>query len=448
MAFDYSQELMNDYEKLLEIDKGYDVIIYAGEDEVEIYAHSLILCIRSQYFRAAFSNEWANKKDGKFILNKPNISPQILTIILRFIYCGRINLTELQGSEILNLLIAVDELNVQILIQCIQDYLINYHYDFLQQNSMEILETAYQFEAFTSLWNYCLDKICENPAVLLRSDKFINLKKSLLELILKRDDLLLDEIVIWDNLIKWSFDQHPSIQKDVKKWNKEEITIMERTLHNFIPLIRFYHMSSEDFLSKELNIKIQQPPRSPKYDSIIINSKHFAHFSSWIKKKDNFFYNESNNPYDFKLLFRASRDGKTPADFHAKCDNKGTTIVILKIPNLEQILGGYNPINWNSNCQWKYTSDSFIFSFTNRNNFRTAEVGYIKKTDYDCAIHCHQNYGPAFGEGYDLYQDNDGNWKSFNSCSYYKINIPLGNEVGGYNAFNVEDYEVFQVVNK
>ena len=85
MTFEYSQELINDYEKLLEIDKGYDVIIYAGENEnaKEIRAHSLILCIRSQYFRAAFSNEWANKKDGNFILNKPNISPQIFKIILR-----------------------------------------------------------------------------------------------------------------------------------------------------------------------------------------------------------------------------------------------------------------------------------------------------------------------------------------------------------------------------
>jgi hypothetical protein len=83
MAFEYTQELMNDYEKLFEIDKGYDVIIYAGEDKVEIRAHSLILCIRSQYFRAAFSNDWANKKNGNFILNKPNISPQVLKIILR-----------------------------------------------------------------------------------------------------------------------------------------------------------------------------------------------------------------------------------------------------------------------------------------------------------------------------------------------------------------------------
>jgi hypothetical protein len=86
MSFDYSQELMNDYEKLLEVDKGYDVIIYAGEDEnaKEIRAHSIILCIRSEYFRASFSNEWANKSDGKYILKKPNISPQIFKIILRY----------------------------------------------------------------------------------------------------------------------------------------------------------------------------------------------------------------------------------------------------------------------------------------------------------------------------------------------------------------------------
>jgi hypothetical protein len=85
MSFEYPQELIDDYEKLLKVDEGHDVIIYAGEDEnaKEIHAHSLILCIRSQYFRAAFSNELADKKNGKFILKKANISPQIFEFILR-----------------------------------------------------------------------------------------------------------------------------------------------------------------------------------------------------------------------------------------------------------------------------------------------------------------------------------------------------------------------------
>jgi len=85
MSFEYPQEISNDYEKLLKAEKGHDVIIYAGENEnlKEIRAHSLILCIRSQYFYAAFNNDWVEKKDGIFIFKKPNISPELFKIILR-----------------------------------------------------------------------------------------------------------------------------------------------------------------------------------------------------------------------------------------------------------------------------------------------------------------------------------------------------------------------------
>ena len=85
MSSKFWAELSGDYEKLFEKEIGYDVIIYAGEEPniKEIHAHSNILSIRSQYFRTAFSNEWAEKKDGKFILRKQNISPYLFNIILR-----------------------------------------------------------------------------------------------------------------------------------------------------------------------------------------------------------------------------------------------------------------------------------------------------------------------------------------------------------------------------
>ena len=76
-----------------------------------------------------------------------------------------------------------------------------------------------------------------------------------MELLLKRDDLKLDEIVIWDILLKWGLAQNPSISQDFTKWSNEEITIMEWTLHRFIPLIRFYHISSDDFLDKIYPLK-------------------------------------------------------------------------------------------------------------------------------------------------------------------------------------------------
>ena len=79
------EELANDYEKLFESDEEYDVIIYAGENENvrEIHAHSNILRVRTQCFRAELSNELPEMNDGKFIIRKPNISPQLFEMILR-----------------------------------------------------------------------------------------------------------------------------------------------------------------------------------------------------------------------------------------------------------------------------------------------------------------------------------------------------------------------------
>jgi hypothetical protein len=89
-------------------------------------------------------------------------------------------LKNLQSPDVLKLLIAVDELNIQPLISHVQ-FLVEHKTEFLHQNSTGILETVYQHEAFADL--------CEEPSTLFNSDKFINLKAPLLELLLKRDDL-------------------------------------------------------------------------------------------------------------------------------------------------------------------------------------------------------------------------------------------------------------------
>jgi hypothetical protein len=93
------------------------------------------------------------------------------------------------------------------------------------------------------------------------------------------------------------------------------------------------------------------------YDSTLIKNHHFAIFASWIDKKENLHYNMKNIPYNFNLPYRASKDGYTPKAFHAKCDNKGATIIIAKIANSEQVIGGYNPFQWDSSNSWKSTSD-------------------------------------------------------------------------------------------
>ncbi|CAB4440478.1 unnamed protein product [Rhizophagus irregularis] len=382
MSSKFLAELSSDYEKLFETEIGYDVIIYAGEGQnmKEIHAHSNILCIRSQYFRSAFSNEWSEKRDGKFIFKKPNISPQLFNIILRFIYCGNIEL-----------------------------------------------------------------KILQAP---------------LLELLLKRDDLYMDEIEVWENLLKWCFAQQ-NIKNDPTKWSKEDIIRIERELYRFIPLIRFYDIEPTDFFYKvycykdvlpqdlihnllefhivpNIKTKTNLPPSrrlNLKLDSTLIESKHIPLFASWIDRKDSLHYNIKNIPYDFKLLYRSSRDGIDTKTFHENCDYKGATIWVAKIKNSTQIIGGYNPLDWNSNCVWKTTEDSFIFNFTNGKNISTSKVSYVNNKKY--AVYCYSGHGPTMGNLY-CSENYWSNKQRHFGISYYDTGIP--------EDFIVEDYEVFQII--
>ncbi|GBC52529.2 hypothetical protein GLOIN_2v1487162 [Rhizophagus irregularis DAOM 181602=DAOM 197198] len=414
MSSKFLTELSNDYENLFETEIGYDVIIYSGEEPnfKEIHAHSSILCIRSRYFRTAFSNEWAEKRDGKFIIRKPNISPQLFDVILRFIYCGNIELKNLQCPDLLKLLIAVDELNIQSLISHIQEYLIENQTEFLHQDPIDYLNV--------------------------------------------------DEIVIWESLVKWSVSQQ-NLENDPTNWDKEDIIKVKRELKKFTPLIRFHDIGPTDFFYKvycykdilprdlvhdllEYHIVPNIEPKSNlsrsrkqslkfKLDSNLVKPNHISFFASWIDKEKSLHYDNKIIPYNFKLLYRSSQDGFSTRNFHKNCDNKGATIWVAKIKGSTQLIGGYNPLDWCGNLSWKTTKDSFMFNFKDGEKISTAKVGYVNAESF--AIFCHNDYGPTMGNlkckfnnwYYDNYDD---------GIRYPKLGIP--------DNFKVEDYEVFQVI--
>ncbi|RIA97512.1 hypothetical protein C1645_813912 [Glomus cerebriforme] len=133
----------------------------------------------------------------------------------------------------------------------------------------------------------------------------------------------------------------------------------------------------------------------------------FKHPYNWIDKIEIQNYdNVRYTPYKFNLLYCASRDGNTAAAFHKKCDNKGANIVVIKIKNSDQIIGGYNPLEWNSSDTDRATKDSFIFSITNKNDLQSAKIGYSNGNQY--SIRCYSNIGPYFG-AHDIYINYYGN---------------------------------------
>ena len=95
----------------------------------------------------------------------------------------------------------------------------------------------------------------------------------------------------------------------------------------------------------------------------------------------------NNKNYCSELLFRKSRDGSTPKDFHDKCDNKGITIVFIETTKGYKF-GGYTELQWD-NSGAKTDKSTFIFSFNHREK-------YNAKNNNE-SISCYSDRGPWFG---------------------------------------------------
>src|SRR6266540_7127293 len=88
------------------------------------------------------------------------------------------------------------------------------------------------------------------PEKVFKSFDFTSLpEKSLISLI-KRDDLQMKEVEIWDYVLKWGLAQNPKLTSDSATWTDDDFKTMENTLQNCLPLIRFGSLSSKDFLEK------------------------------------------------------------------------------------------------------------------------------------------------------------------------------------------------------
>ncbi|RGB25090.1 hypothetical protein C1646_747508 [Rhizophagus diaphanus] len=144
-------------------------------------------------------------------------------------------------------------------------------------------------------------------------------------------------------------------------------------------------------------------------------------------------------PYRFQLLLRGSRDVFAPNTFHQFCNNKPYTVTFIKVKGTEEILGGYNPLKWESSGGWIKNRDCFIFSFKN-NNAKNAIISNIENTNY--ALLYGYATGPYFG---DIAISASYDCMNYNFISYGK-NYYEKRIKDSDGEFTMEDYEVFQII--
>src|SRR3954451_25462389 len=58
----------------------------------------------------------------------------------------------------------------------------------------------------------------------------------------------MSESQVWEHVLKWGLAQNPELPSDITNFSKEDFGILKNTLQQCIPFIRFYNLTSKEFL--------------------------------------------------------------------------------------------------------------------------------------------------------------------------------------------------------
>ncbi|XP_060575293.1 BTB/POZ domain-containing protein 3-like [Ruditapes philippinarum] len=161
-------------------------------DEGEtIHAHKIVLAARSPVFQQMFF--------GAFKQNKEEIDAEkrVFDLLLRYIYSDTVTLHEDTASDLLQL---AHMYQIPTLVELCADYLQTI---LTPENACEILQLAIMYE-IASLTEACCLVIDKNAISVLNSDRFMDLSKDALHMILKGDTFFANEEEIFLKVEEWA----------------------------------------------------------------------------------------------------------------------------------------------------------------------------------------------------------------------------------------------------
>src|SRR3989337_3629899 len=85
------------------------------------------------------------------------------------------------------------------------NHLIEKEASLIQQNFVLVMNTVFNLRHY-------MTSFCINPLSIFCSNDFLSLDRDILFSLLKSDNLRIEEIIIWDGLIKWGINQTPELK--------------------------------------------------------------------------------------------------------------------------------------------------------------------------------------------------------------------------------------------
>jgi hypothetical protein len=164
-------------------------------------------------------------------------------------------LEEYDASDIIKILKVASELNLEELINYLQSFLIENEINWMEQNFNIVYQTSFEYDSLSNLQNFCTELASNEPEKIFNSLSFCSIPEKLLVSLIQNDHIQVNEIQVWEHILRWGLAQNPELSSDPMNLSKEEFNILKDTLHQCIPFIRFYNLTSEEFSDKVLPFK-------------------------------------------------------------------------------------------------------------------------------------------------------------------------------------------------
>jgi len=214
-----------------------------------------------------------------------------------------------------------------------------------------------------------------------------------------------------------------------------------------------------------------------------LSRMHQQQLCTWLKDARD----KAHDNLDVKLelLYRASRDGWDALKFHSMCDNKGSTVTVIKSLKISlnvteeedkkeemdekeddeeedeeeeeiiqapdtlecYIFGGYADASWKSTDLNSPSPNAFLFSLHNPSGLGPVKMPLLNRGDAS-ALRFHPALGPSFGRDLRVSDGANTNYKSYSNVQ--KFRLPTGQSghefFTGSQLFKAEEVEVFRVL--
>ena len=243
-----------------------------SESRKEIPAHKFVLSIGSPVFEIMFNGELAETQAS---IELPDCDYESLLELFRYLYSDEVNLS---GSNVMEVLYLAKKYMVPSLAYKCSRYLRD-HLD--ASNVFNILPMAQKYEE-KELTDRCWEVIDNQSQAATKSDGFTTIEHSLLEAVVSRDTLTINEIDLFKAVDLWA-------TKEIGNQGLEANSEVKRIIlgEKVVKAIRFPVMKLQEFASVVPDAKILTP------DEVI---NFFKFFSSAVAAPEGFLNRKRSGP--------------------------------------------------------------------------------------------------------------------------------------------------------